>query len=247
MPAVPWQIPAPFRSLWAPACHVSSAPASSSSSSRYGAVVETIPGAPWHHCTLISPVRRCSRLSSAAGGQLQSPPSRTAKRVSVSFVSRPSRSACLLSKAVRSACTLPTKPCTGPRDRVSLKRRCVHNPSGSRRASSASALSSQARRQRSSPVPWRSTRAASSVPAVPHMSSSISSASMFARTRLWRSSARSGRRVNIQATSRTPASPARRDDSRCGRSASSGKTTGSSRHDSSASRATAAGTRVVSA
>ena len=148
----------PSRSRWAPARHVSSAPARTSSSSRYGAVVATIPGAPWHHWSLISPVRWCSRPSPAAGGQFARPPSRTTSRDSTSFVSASSRSARSRSSVVRSAWTLPTRPCTGPRDLVSLNSRCVQSPSVSRRASSASALSRHASRQRSSPVRVRGAR-----------------------------------------------------------------------------------------
>src|SRR5207248_3192195 len=50
LPAVPWQMPGPFSMLGGPARQTSSAPASSSSMSRYSAADSTTPAPPWHHC-----------------------------------------------------------------------------------------------------------------------------------------------------------------------------------------------------
>ena len=74
LPAVPWQRLAPLRS--GPAAHVSSPPSSSSASSspsRGSAAIDvTTPGAPWHHCVRIVPLRWTSG-SPIAGGQFARP------------------------------------------------------------------------------------------------------------------------------------------------------------------------------
>ena len=134
---------------------------------------------------------------------------------------------------------MPTYPCTGPRERVSLKRRCTQSPSASRRASSASALSRHASRQRASPVrSSSSSRDEERVRPSPHRARrSRRRGRSRGRARRGRPRAPAGR-CSSQATNRTPASPTRSDDSRCGRSAIDGKTTGLARQASSASRAT---------
>jgi hypothetical protein len=126
----------PFSSPWAPALQINSAPASSSSSSRYSHAPAIAPGAPVHHWRRMRPSvpASCGR---GDPGQLARPPSQNAVRVNTAAVSAPSAS----SGSRRS------------RTSVLLRRRAPYRARGSRRPAA------RARRRPGVRVALRPTRA----------------------------------------------------------------------------------------